>query len=180
MQSLHDIACGEDCVPWNRDTINDANSLPSAVEKFSFLLTLVVVFNVLGYIKGLTLLLQQRSLDIVHRIQLVQNVQVQLKQVCDDIDTWHNIWFRSATDIPQNVGTELPSIPRRCQRQTHQANVEGETPEVYYRRSLTIPFLDHLLKELEDRFSSNAKVATSVGSAWFPVLCSKELIWKQM
>ena len=36
-----------------------------------------------------------------------------------------------------------------------------DIPEVYYRRSLTIPFLDHLIKELEDRFSSNAKVVTS-------------------
>ena len=52
VQSLHDIAYGEDSVSWNRDTINDANGLLSAKEKFSFLLTLIVVFNVLSYIKG--------------------------------------------------------------------------------------------------------------------------------
>ena len=57
VQSLHHIAYGEDCVPWNRDTINDANGLLYALEKCSFLLTLVVVFNVPSYIKGLTLLL---------------------------------------------------------------------------------------------------------------------------
>lgn len=72
IQSLHDIAYGEDSVSWNRDTINDADGLLFAIEKFSFLLTLIVVFNVLGYIKGLTLLLQQRSLDIVQGIELVQ------------------------------------------------------------------------------------------------------------
>ena len=41
--SLHDIAYGEDSVSWNRDTINVANGLLSAIEKFSFLLTLIVV-----------------------------------------------------------------------------------------------------------------------------------------
>ena len=37
VQSLHDIAYGEDSVSWNRNTINDANGLLSAIEKFSFL-----------------------------------------------------------------------------------------------------------------------------------------------
>ena len=72
----------------------------------------------------------------------------------------------------EEVGVEKPSIPRRCNRQTHRANVEAEVPEVYYRRSLTIPFLDHLIKELEDRFSSNAKVATS-GLCLVPSVMSK-------
>ena len=35
------------------------------MEKFSFLLTLVVIYNILSYIKGLTVLPQQRSIDIV-------------------------------------------------------------------------------------------------------------------
>ena len=72
-QALHDIAYQEDSVSWNRDTINDENGLIPATEKFSFLLTLMVVFNALGYIKGLTVLLRQRSLDIVQRIQHVQD-----------------------------------------------------------------------------------------------------------
>ena len=47
-----------------------------------------------------------------------------------------------------------------CNRQTQRLNVEADIPEVYYRRSLTAPFLDHLLQEMEDRFTTNAKVAT--------------------
>ena len=124
-------------------------------------------------------LLEQRSLDIVRGIELVQDVQVQLKELHDEIGNWHSIWFQSAVDIAEEVGTEKPSIPRRCNRQTQRANVEADIPEVYYRRSLTIPFLDHLIKELEDRFSSNAKVATS-GLCLVPVLCPKEMIGKQM
>ena len=32
--------------------------------------------------------------------------------------------------------------------------------EVYYQRAPTAPFLDHLLQEMEDTFSTNAKVET--------------------
>ena len=71
--ALHDIAYKEGSISWNRETI-DANGLLSAVEKFYFLLTLILVFNVLSYIKGLTVLLQQQSLDIVQGIKFVQEV----------------------------------------------------------------------------------------------------------
>ena len=48
---------------------------------------------------------------------------------------------------------------------------------MYYRRSLTIPFLDHLIKELEDRFSSNSKIATS-GLCLVPSVMSKRDDWQ--
>ena len=48
---------------------------------------------------------------------------------------------------------------------------------MYYRRSLTIPFLDHLLQELDDRFSSNAKVAT-LGLCLVPSVISKTDDWQ--
>ena len=62
------------------------------------------------------MLLQQRSLDIVRGIELGQDVQEQLKQLHDEIGDWHSIWFQSAEDIAEDVGTEKPSIPRRCNR----------------------------------------------------------------
>ena len=79
--ALSDIAYGKDSVSWNRETTSDANGLLSAIEKFSFLLALVVVYNILSYITGLTVLLQQRSIDIVQGITLVQDVRDQLKEL---------------------------------------------------------------------------------------------------
>ena len=172
--ALSDIAYGKDSVSWNRETVSDANGLLSAIEKFSFLLTLVVVYNILSYIKGLTVLLQQRSIDIVQGITLVQDVLGQLKELREELDDWNKIWFQMAVEIAEEVGTEKPSIPRICNRQTQRSNVEAYVPEVYYRRSMTAPFLDHLLQEMEDRFSTNAKVAT-LGLCLVPsTICKKD------
>ena len=101
------------------------------------------------------LLQQQSSLDI-EGIEMVQEVQEELKEVREEVDDWHKIWFKSAVDMAEEAQTEMPSIPRRCSRQMQRANVEAEVPEAYYQRSLTIPFLDHLLQEMKDRFSLNA------------------------
>ena len=43
--------------------------------------------------------------------------------------------------------------PVRCSA-TVQTTLHAETVEDYYRRNLTIPFLDHLINELEVRFGS--------------------------
>ena len=42
---------------------------------------------------------------------------------------------------------KLQSNPRRCTRQTGRDNHPSENAEEYYRRTLAIPFLDHLLTE---------------------------------
>ena len=49
-------------------------------------------------------------------------------------------------------GSEGMSIPRRCGRQTARSNVQASTPEEYWRRTVFIPFLDHLLQEFNNRF----------------------------
>ena len=131
--ALSDIAYGNDSDSWNRETMHDANGLFSAIEKFSFLLTLVVVYNIHSYmyIKGLTVLLQQRSIDIVQG--MVQDNQGQLKELREELDDWNKIWFQMAVEIAEEVGTEKPSIPLTCmcsrQTQRYIQNVEAGIPE---------------------------------------------------
>ena len=48
--------------------------------------------------------------------------------------------------------------PRRCSSQSARDNHPGNTEE-YYRRSLVIPFLDHLKTEVDDRFTSHSITA---------------------
>ena len=50
-----------------------------------------------------------------------------------------------------------PSVPRRCGRQIPQSNVPVDTPSEYYRRTRSIPVLDHLLSELGARFGSHQR-----------------------
>ena len=44
--------------------------------------------------------------------------------------------------------------PKTCQVQRNRANTPAESMEDHYRRNLTIPFVDHLISELEIRFGS--------------------------
>ena len=46
----------------------------------------------------------------------------------------------------------LPSMPRMTKKQVIRDNTEGNSPEAYYRRVFTVPFIDKFISELELRF----------------------------
>ena len=44
-------------------------------------------------------------------------------------------------------------MPRVCGRQTSRSNVQASSPEEYWRRTIFVPFLDHLIQAFSDRFT---------------------------
>ena len=54
--------------------------------------------------------------------------------------------------------TELV-IPRRCGRQTQRSNVQGDTPQVYFKRAVYLPYSDALIQEYSSRFNSLSQKA---------------------
>ena len=123
------------------------------VEQFEFFMEPVVVEACLCYTKGLTVALQSQSIDICTAYREANVVKSVLTDVRKNINQNNNRWYNLAVQLSARVNGNSPSIPRRCSRQTQRDNVPAETPEEYYRRSLTIPFLDHILSHMETRFS---------------------------
>ena len=58
--------------------------------------------------------------------------------------------FDSMLAMAKIGGSVGMPIPRRCGRQTARSNVEASTPEEYWRRTVFVPFLDHLIQEFEE------------------------------
>lgn len=81
-----------------------------------------------------------------------------MQSVREKIYDYHCQWFHKVEDTCTAVGME-PSLPRRCGRQIHRSNVTGDTPSAYFKRSISIPLLDHLLSEIESRFSTHKQTA---------------------
>ena len=64
-------------------------------------------------------------------------------------------WFMEASNLSKNVNAPEPSIrPRLTKYQQHRANTPADSPQTYYKRTISIPFVDHLLSELKSRFST--------------------------
>ena len=57
----------------------------------------------------------------------------------------------------RNEVETTPSMPRTCGRKRHRASIPASNPSEYFRRTISVPILDHLLSKLDKRFSSYQK-----------------------
>ena len=133
---------------WNSESSRQAVNLLSSITKFSFIISFVVTKECLGYVKGLTISLQRRANDICYAYREVTTVVSALTELRGQIDTTHKKWFDKAVGLGQLVKASEPQLPRRCGIQTGRSNVPGDTPEVYYRRIISVPFLDELVSSV--------------------------------
>ena len=69
----------------------------------------------------------------------------------------------------------LQSVPRRCGRQTNRDNTPAEDSIAYYWRTLTIPFMDQRIVEINSRFSSTLRKAV-LGLSLVPEVMHED--WK--
>ena len=143
---------------WSKDAIVDAATLSKAMLNFEFIITLHTVERYMSYMEGLTRSLQARALDLLHAVQNISTLKQVLKDTCSHINTNFHCIFESASSCAQKYDVPL-TIPRRCTIQSLRANHPGDTSEEYYRRSLAIPFLDHLTIELKERFTPHSTTA---------------------
>ena len=78
-------------------------------------------------------------------------------EISNVINATHLAWHEEALQLGRKVGV-IPSVPRQCGRQNNRDNIPAEDSETIYRRTLTIPFLDQLVMEMNVRFSDKGKL----------------------
>lgn len=74
-----------------------------------------------------------------------------INQLRANVEEIHDKFYQQAVEMANKVKVD-ESVPRTCKVQTLRENYPAETPRDYYRFKLTIPLLDHLKEEIEDRF----------------------------
>ncbi|CAG2217203.1 unnamed protein product [Mytilus edulis] len=115
----------------------------------------------MAFTRGLSTKLQGRTLDIVAAYKSVSVVKEALNDVRKTIDERFSEWFAETEELAKTVAVE-PSIPRRCVPTTQRENCPADTPEIYYRRVIGIPYHDDVLSGLEARFSCLTSTAIQV------------------
>lgn len=118
----------------------------------------------MSFTESLTRSLQARAIDIIKAVQHITVLKQVLSDARSDIDKQFKILFTNAFKFAEKYNVSV-SIPRRCSRQTARENHPGSTPEEYYRRSLAVPFLDHLISEIDTSLKSLGIVPSCFSSS---------------
>ena len=126
-------------------------SFPYSLTNFQVLISIVVIQNLLGYSRPLSLALQSIDCDIVEAHKDARNLLYVYKQKINS-EGFHSLYLR-AESIAKAIGVE-PSKPRISNKQMHRSNAPSNTVEEYYCRNLFFPFLDHIINSIDSRFSA--------------------------
>eukprot|EP00731_Ephydatia_muelleri_P033574 Em0032g36a len=103
----------------------------------------------------LSVKLQGRSIDVAHAYQDISMVKAALQEARRGIDTFHEIVYLDAVALAHSVEIE-ESCPRIASYQLHRSNTPAFNASQYYRRTLPIPMLGHLITELDNHFEEAA------------------------
>ena len=60
------------------------------------------------------------------------------------------MWYDTAVQLATKIDVTR-HVTRLTGRQTQRNNVPALNPEEYFKRAITIPFLDHIMQELNTR-----------------------------
>ena len=130
-------------------TMSTASSLQRAMLSFDFVIALCVVSKPLNLLNPLSDSMQDPTCDLVKASKHALVLEGMLRQKRVSHEYYNEIW-QKAEDLAGQHGIQV-TRPRVAARQTNRNNIQADTVKEYWRLNLFIPFMDHLLTELNDR-----------------------------
>uniref|UniRef100_A0A2R8ZCN0 THAP domain containing 12 n=1 Tax=Pan paniscus TaxID=9597 RepID=A0A2R8ZCN0_PANPA len=139
-------------IRWNNYIAGRAFVLCSAVSDFDFIVTIVVLKNVLSFTRAFGKNLQGQTSDVFFAAGSLTAVLHSLNEVMENIEVYHEFWFEEATNLATKLDIQM-KLPGKFRR-AHQGNLESQlTSESYYKETLSVPTVEHIIQELKDIFS---------------------------
>ena len=148
---------------WPAEDKRNALAHLKALESFEFIYALVALQRSLLYLKHAVIALQGPDQDIVTGVGLIEQSCTELKALRENIDAYSLRIFQHSSRIAEQSGVVV-AMPRVTQQQRNRANPVSSSIQEYFKLTITIPFLDHLISDLSFRFDAHAKRAASLQS----------------
>ena len=115
-----------------------------------------VAARVLSHTMNLSIQLQDPACDLSEALENVSTVISTLQQMKDEADQEFQAIFQDAQEMAAAVGQTIEK-PRTCGRQAHRNNTAADSAHEYFLKALFVPFLEHLIADLQLRFQDVLK-----------------------
>lgn len=92
---------------------------------------------------------------------MVSDIKMAYQDLRNNIDGHFNYVYNVAVDMAASIAV-APHLHRVAARQQHRPNAPAASPRDYYIINLGVPFLDHIMSQLDERFSGITVKATQL------------------
>lgn len=100
--------------------------------------------------------LQGRLQEVYFGFKKVDEVIRFYKQIRGNVDVEHNRIYTKAQKLAANIGSD-EAMPRIIKGRQTRWNPSVSSPCDYWRVTVTIPFIDSVISELETRFATDKR-----------------------
>ena len=159
---------------WDPASRSEAQQILSSITSFEFIVVFLIVYQYLSHVAGITVKLQRKSLDIIEAHEMISEVAKVYQTTRTDVDTSFGKIFGQAEMMAKKIRSPV-SMPHIASRQAHRSNAEAPSPSEDFKRNIDIPFLDHIIMCIEQRFSQSALIATSLLGLVPSIMCSRDV-----
>ncbi len=146
---------------WTPEDKRNALAHMKALESFEFIYSMVSLHWSLFYLKEAAVKLQIKDTDIISGMSTVMECCSELKSLREDIDGYFKRIFDYSCRLADKSNIAV-SMPRVSHHQQHRSNPQHTSVEDYFKKTIAIPFLDHLIADLSSRFTSHNKQVASL------------------
>jgi hypothetical protein len=137
---------------WDAETTAKANGFLHHITSTSFFIAAKILLHCLSLLRGITVKLQRKSTDVLQAYNQLVEVHNELHLLRQNVVEEFSSIFQEMEEEAKLLDI-LFSLPRLAPCQRHRTNISSDSIEEYYRRAVMVPFLDHILRELDERFS---------------------------
>uniref|UniRef100_A0A673MND0 Uncharacterized protein n=1 Tax=Sinocyclocheilus rhinocerous TaxID=307959 RepID=A0A673MND0_9TELE len=116
----------------NEANTAQAQSFLSDIQNFDFILTVVIMKNILSLTKSISLSLQGNSYDVYQAVNRVSDLMPSLSEMKNSIDSHHQTWFQEAVAL---ASKQVPSLQPPL--------------NVHYREDISKGAIEHCIAEME-------------------------------
>lgn len=149
LDSVHD---NED-VRWSDEVTQTAYEISKALSDFEFVMSLVVLKNTLTLTRAFGKNLRGNAADLHSAAGSLKAVLHSLKEMYDHIEVYHEFWNDEAVNLAAAMDVAV-KVPRSFLRQQQQQSGSGVVvrPDVYFKDHLSVPFVSHVIQEMDELF----------------------------
>ena len=133
---------------------------------FDFISALVLTWHVLDLTFPVTGLLQGPAIDVADSSHLIESLKRLIISKRSNVDQFHNNCYEFVLELAKKVKVDEIK-PRTAVIQRNRNNIPSESVSDYFKKVVTMPLLDYLTTQLNERFDS-ASVMTYSGLVIIP------------
>ncbi|CAH1106730.1 unnamed protein product [Psylliodes chrysocephalus] len=160
-------------VMFSAKTKSKAQQLLCSVSSSQFIMCLNIIAKYSSLLEPVANKLQGVSIDLLSVKYHVDTLITMFEKDRTNANSVFSNIFKKCTEIANELNIDIKT-PQTIPCQNYRSNIQGKSPEEYFRISIFIPYLDSIISSLKTRFSSNNTSAFSL-SRFRPALIKERI-----